>query len=466
MHPWQPESDPEAFLSDEDWELEKIVSEDYDALGQRSYEVGGTLSLFIQAEHSFTAVLQIAWTDWQREDGTNTTWQYGDLSGAAVAVDLWQKTTATRRKQKAQMSLGTDLQGPDIPFHMHRTFEIAEAHREKREKSRGSLSQYSGWDNVPSLSRDAVFVTTSTIASRVSSRSQSSHGSLSSQEPRQITRRKRPAVPFIESSPEPPDSRPSSTKPASHSSQSSRLALQTAWQGACRQAAAASIRICNEVDGEQVPPVIANFRYIETGYDLGTFTFPDDGFLLGCSCETVCEDAKTCDCQAALPHPDDGVIEAKTHAYDANHCICGKSCHNRVAQFSRDVPIEIFRTIDRGWGARAPKDLSKGKFLGLYSGSREEAHNITPERRSYTFDLDTLEDTDQFDEDSKYSVDAYAQVDLSVDEPPLFGICHESACNSKTGTHNRLRPEGCKRYQREKAEKARVKRLQVRCTDL
>ncbi len=89
-----------------------------------------------------------------------------------MAVDLWQKTTAARRKQKAQMSLGIDLQGPDIPFHMHRTFEIAEAYREKREKSQQSLSRYSGWDDIPSLSRDAVFVTTSTIASRVSSRSQ------------------------------------------------------------------------------------------------------------------------------------------------------------------------------------------------------------------------------------------------------------------------------------------------------
>ncbi len=38
MHPWQPESDPEAFPSDEDWELEKIVSEDYDALGRRRYD--------------------------------------------------------------------------------------------------------------------------------------------------------------------------------------------------------------------------------------------------------------------------------------------------------------------------------------------------------------------------------------------------------------------------------------------
>ncbi len=83
-----------------------------------------------------------------------------------------------------------------------------------------------------------------------------------------MTRRKRPAVPYIESSPEPPDFRPSSINPASHSSDSSRLALQTTWQGACRQAAAASIRICNEVDGEQVPPAIVNFRYIETGYDL------------------------------------------------------------------------------------------------------------------------------------------------------------------------------------------------------
>lgn len=43
-------------------------------------------------------------------------------------------------------------------------------------------------------------------------------------------------------------------------------------------------------------------------------------------------------------------------------------CPNRVAQQPRDVPVEIFKTNDRGWGVRAPVDVERGKVLGIYTG--------------------------------------------------------------------------------------------------
>jgi hypothetical protein len=44
------------------------------------------------------------------------------------------------------------------------------------------------------------------------------------------------------------------------------------------------------------------------------------------------------------------------------------SCPNRVAQLPRDVPVDIFKTPNRGWGVRAPVDIERGKVLGVYTG--------------------------------------------------------------------------------------------------
>ena len=51
------------------------------------------------------------------------------------------------------------------------------------------------------------------------------------------------------------------------------------------------------------------------------------------------------------------------------NCKCSPArCPNRVAQLPRDVPIEIFQTQRRGWGARATKTVERGKVLGFLTG--------------------------------------------------------------------------------------------------
>lgn len=74
-------------------------------------------------------------------------------------------------------------------------------------------------------------------------------------------------------------------------------------------------------------------------------------------------------------------------------CECSlESCRNRVSQRPRDVPIEIFKTESRGWGARPLVDVRRGKVLGLYTGlviPRQTARS-DPEyvNSDYIFDLD------------------------------------------------------------------------------
>jgi histone-lysine N-methyltransferase SUV39H len=49
-------------------------------------------------------------------------------------------------------------------------------------------------------------------------------------------------------------------------------------------------------------------------------------------------------------------------------CRCGPDCINRVSQRPRDVPLEIFKTQEKGWGVRTAIDIVRGKVLGMYSG--------------------------------------------------------------------------------------------------
>ncbi|KAJ7860647.1 hypothetical protein B0H13DRAFT_1900886 [Mycena leptocephala] len=112
-----------------------------------------------------------------------------------------------------------------------------------------------------------------------------------------------------------------------------------------RQAGAAGIEFINDVDDEEVPPGIG-------------VLFPDIGIaepspLLGCGCNGM------------------GLFTFNTELeiIECNNCCgCPRECPNRVAQFPRQIPVQIFRAGKRGWGARVPVDLIKGQVVGLYTG--------------------------------------------------------------------------------------------------
>jgi histone-lysine N-methyltransferase SUV39H len=46
----------------------------------------------------------------------------------------------------------------------------------------------------------------------------------------------------------------------------SRLALQAAWNDAIRATGAAAVSIVNDVDEEEIPPLVLNFEYCEDTY--------------------------------------------------------------------------------------------------------------------------------------------------------------------------------------------------------
>ncbi|KAI1179382.1 SET domain-containing protein [Nemania sp. FL0916] len=88
-------------------------------------------------------------------------------------------------------------------------------------------------------------------------------------------------------------------------------------------------------------------------------------------------------------------------------CRCSIACPNRVVEKGRNVPLQIFRTKNRGWGVRSTVDIKKGQFVDKYMGEiitgqeanrrRAESH-VAQKKDVYLFALDKFSNPDSFDE--------------------------------------------------------------------
>ncbi|KAI9059590.1 SET domain-containing protein [Trametes sanguinea] len=208
-----------------------------------------------------------------------------------------------------------------------------------------------------------------------------------------------------------------------------REALERDW--ATKLQGAAPVTFVNEVNGEEVPRLVDGFQYLERHYTRAPNVPSNREYadcLVSCDCTGRCRDAERCGCQDPSELKDEAGRRIFAYTWlrlftfnlppgmEVIECNKARSrrnerCPNRVAQRPRDVPIEIFRTRNRGWGARATTSLSRGKVVGIYTGRREDVDRLAEGRRSYIFDLDVHEGEDDEDEEhlaDKYSVDGYA----------------------------------------------------------
>ncbi|KAJ7620960.1 SET domain-containing protein [Roridomyces roridus] len=204
---------------------------------------------------------------------------------------------------------------------------------------------------------------------------------------------------------------------ASMTRMSRREIIQNEWNRLARDAGAARIEFINDVDEEEVPPGIGVlFPYLERKYlfDIG---IAEPSPMAGCECDGVagCSKASKCGCCTERKHAytDQGLFAFNTdeEITECNtYCSCPPKCINRVAQFPRPLPVQIFKTEERGWGARIPVNLVRGRVVGLYTGlliRREDADKLSGRRASYCFDLDVNEAPDEDPPENAYSVDAY-----------------------------------------------------------
>ncbi|RYP16305.1 hypothetical protein DL765_005211 [Monosporascus sp. GIB2] len=197
------------------------------------------------------------------------------------------------------------------------------------------------------------------------------------------------------------------------------------------------VTIVNNEDDAVLDP---SFRFTDRSV-LGKGVEPTkDEFRSGCVC-TDAEDCQYSSCHCLQDMDDNsgddgdgdgnyGQYRRKTYAYHshgvrAGHlrskiltsrdpiyechegCACGPDCPNRVVERGRRVPLQVFRTANRGWGVRSTVDIRKGQFVDKYVGevitaaeaARRRARSHIAQRKDvYLFALDKFSDPASLDE--------------------------------------------------------------------
>lgn len=139
-----------------------------------------------------------------------------------------------------------------------------------------------------------------------------------------------------------------------------------------------------QYDTTQPPPCTYSAKRIPTeGVDL----LLDDEFLCGCDCTDDCIDKTKCACWqltlqgAKYGNPEIPVDEVgyeykrlndpvPTGIYECNNrCKCKSNCLNRVVQHPLNLKLQVFKTVNRGWGLRCLNDVPKGSFICCYAGN-------------------------------------------------------------------------------------------------
>lgn len=168
------------------------------------------------------------------------------------------------------------------------------------------------------------------------------------------------------------------------------------------------VRVINEVDDEDIDP---DFVYTPRVLDV-------DGLLKGrdvtpemfCDCSSICGPSCGCWSGAYEESENEGLDGWKNRTIRpsalcmpvgecSDACACSLHCGNRVAQKGANHPLEIFRTLDRGWGVRSFSTIPSGAFISEYTG--ELIGDVAANEREDKYLFETIMG------DSKLTIDAY-----------------------------------------------------------
>lgn len=125
------------------------------------------------------------------------------------------------------------------------------------------------------------------------------------------------------------------------------------------------VQLVNCYDNSMPPPCTYSAKRIPTeGVNLNC----DSEFLCGCDCEDDCIDKTKCACWqltlqgAKYGNPDLPIEEVgyeykrlndpvPSGIYECNSsCKCNSNCLNRVVQHPLNLKLQVFKTVNRGWG--------------------------------------------------------------------------------------------------------------------
>ncbi|CAA22283.1 Histone-lysine N-methyltransferase, H3 lysine-9 specific [Schizosaccharomyces pombe] len=185
------------------------------------------------------------------------------------------------------------------------------------------------------------------------------------------------------------------------------------------------VTLVNEVDDEPCPSL--DFQFISQYRLTQGVIPPDPNFQSGCNCSSLggCDlnNPSRCECLDDLDEPThfaydaQGRVRADTGAviYECNSfCSCSMECPNRVVQRGRTLPLEIFKTKEKGWGVRSLRFAPAGTFITCYLGEVITSAEAAKRDKNYDDDgITYLFDLDMFDDASEYTVDAQNYGDVS-----------------------------------------------------
>lgn len=132
------------------------------------------------------------------------------------------------------------------------------------------------------------------------------------------------------------------------------------------------VSLINDID-DSSPPV--SFNFVNSSIIGEGVQTVEEGFMIGCNCRDEngrncgCE-YRTCSCLQHSAKDESGnhhfpysasklmrgclrsfYLNSRHHIYECNkNCNCRDNCKNKVVQHGRQVPLEIFKTENRGWG--------------------------------------------------------------------------------------------------------------------
>lgn len=171
--------------------------------------------------------------------------------------------------------------------------------------------------------------------------------------------------------------------------------------------------VLNEVDSE----LPNDFIYINHLKYTSPVQPPDPDFLPGCGCARNSECKRGC--HDVVAYDDHGrlLINQGTAIYECNQaCECGPKCKNRVVQRGRKIPLQVFKTISKGWGVRSTQFIPKGTFIEEYVGEvitveEGDARGAVYDKLgcSYLFDMDFA----QSELPTKYVIDSFVLGNVS-----------------------------------------------------
>ncbi|XP_008304296.1 histone-lysine N-methyltransferase SETDB2 isoform X2 [Stegastes partitus] len=120
----------------------------------------------------------------------------------------------------------------------------------------------------------------------------------------------------------------------------------------------------------------ADFRYRKDRWPHGCFLSRSPAlFDACCDCLDGCSNARSCACVAMTSggrrYSHHRLLEpVLTGLYECGPwCGCDRArCQNRLVQRGVRVRLQVFQTLDRGWGVRCRDDLDRGTFVCIYAG--------------------------------------------------------------------------------------------------